>query len=1258
MKHITIAILTFFTLQISAQSNIKYSISNKWYSDKNINKPLFKGVYFFDETPNIPYYMFTINIASNSEIESVEVENRNYRAWNDFNKTINENLSNDIVTKYRTFTTKKQRQAQIWVSCAINQNGNYAVLDNADVTIVLKSIKDYSTKTRAYPTNSVLKDGEWKKISIKENGIYKITYNQINNWGLETPENIRIYGFGGKQLSFRVDSDDPYELPEVPIWMNLGNDGIFNSGDYILFYGQGIKNRYTFDSENIRLKENDYTTKGHYFITTSKGPSTQIMTSDYNSQSSSIIVNKFTDLQLENYRTNNLNSSGRIFFGDPLQPGDLQTISFNFPNLVTNTNVELNSQVGAISSGVTSFMRYYLGDQYIGQASIAKSGDYDKGRGATFTSNINVNSDQFDITFEYSSTNVTAQGYIGYLQAKAVREMKYNDEQQIMQDPSNINNSSIIEYQISNLPDEALIWNISNPGNPINLSKVSNGANTYSFKKPGDDKNMFIVFEEADAMTPTFEGRIENQDLQNIGFYDFIILTNPDFRSQAEELADYHRTYDNLTVLVIEPQLIYNEFSSGNQDVSAIRNFLKTLYDKASNEEEMPKNLLLFGDGSYDNISTTDNTNLLPTFETNKIDTYLSVACDDFFVMLDDGEGGDNFDESLNGSLDMGVGRFPVNTIQQANIILDKTINYMKNPNLGPWKNNLVFVGDDADNNDYYLQEDAYELEEIITTNYKWMNPKLILLDAYPQESTPAGERYPEVTKAINGHIHSGTLIFNYTGHGSEERLAHEAILDKNTVKGWSNDKLPFFMTGSCEVSRYDNKNLQSLGEAILLKENGGAITLFSTTRVVFGGSNQTLSRNFYQNIFKPNEDGSYKTLGEVIQITKNSTSGSNMRNFTLFGNPALRLDIPPLRIVTDSINGNIAVNGSADVITDTLKALKKITIHGHVVDSSNSKQNFNGTIYPIVFDKMKYKTTLDNDDSYAGAFTYREYSNIIYKGKASIENGNFRFDFIVPIDINYEFGTGKISFYAENGETDAYGYFDNFIVGGSDTTNVSDNIGPEMSLYMNDTTFINGGTVNESPMLIAKLFDDYGVNTTGNVIGHDLTATLNGDVLNKIVLNDFYENDLNSYQSGKIEYQLINLDEGVHTLELKAWDILNNSSNELIEFVVANSEEVVLEHVLNYPNPFTTKTKFIFEHNQPNQIIDVRVQVFTVSGKLIKTMETTVSGTQYMNNPIVWDGRDDFGDPIGRGVYIYKVRLATPDGKSGEKFEKLVILR
>ncbi len=1255
MYRITVILLTLLSINTFAQ-NKSYNITIDWKNDQPSRRPYFTNCQYPDTLRETPYYIIVIDIPSSVTEANITLKNLSIKSAPKFNNLINETIPADVTPSYKIVTTKKQKQLQLTFNAAVVQNGVYSLLKSVDIDVQYKQQTSAQKQTEApkYKNNSVLSNGFWRKIKVKESGIYRITYNQLISWGFDNPENVSIYGIGGKQLSYRVNYDDPYNLPQVAIQMHRGNDGVFNSGDYILFYGEGYINRSVDQySKQIQLHPHDYSNVGHYFISTSAAAGERIQEVNYNSLPPDRTLTTFHDVQLHYQRTRNLNKTGRIFFGDALTSGESETFSFNFPNIVSSESARIYTQVGAICEGTTSYFYHYQNGAQFKQVTVDKSGSYDKGRSTENISYINVSNESFDIELKYMSTNITASGHVGKVLAEATRRLIYTGSQMIFQAPQYAFRNLNIEYNIQEVSEETQIWNIGNGQAPQKVEWEKSGT-TGRFIFPADENNLFVAFENDDYMTPTDAGVVENQNILANNIYDYIIVTHPKFRPQAEELAEFHLNHSGMRVLVIEPQTIYNEFSSGTQDATAIRNFLKMLYDRATTAEEMPKHLLLFGDGSYDNISTQNNTNYIPTFQTNRVWSYQSVACDDFYVMLDIGEGGDEGDTDMNGTLDMGVGRFPVNTTDEANILLDKTVSYIGNPILGPWKNELLFVGDDADGGDYYLQQDSYSLSTIVRDKYKWLNPRMILMDAYPQQSTPAGERYPEVTRAINEHVHRGVLLINYTGHGSETRLAHEAILDKNTIRSWTNDKLPFLMTGSCEVSRFDNKDQQSLGEAILLKRNAGVMTLFSTTRVVYGYSNQQLSEEFYNQIFTPNADGSYKTLGELIAITKNLTGGKNKRNFTLFGDPALRLDIPPMRIVADSVNGN-----DAEVYRDTLKALKKVTIYGHVTDSSgNSKTSFNGTLYPTVFDKMTRKETLNNDNNANGPFSYSEFSNIIYKGQASVQNGKFQFEFIVPIDINYEFGRGKISFYSQDGKTDGYGYFDNFFVGGSDTAQINDTKGPEISVYLNDTTFITGGTVNESPLLIAHLTDQYGINTTGNVIGHDLTATLNDNINNKIILNDFFENDLNSYQSGKVNYQLLDLDEGLNTMKVKAWDIVNNSSETYLDFFVANSAEVALKHVLNYPNPFTTNTKFIFEHNQASQLINVRVQIFTVSGKLIKTLETTIAGTQYMNNPIVWDGRDDFGDRIGRGVYIYKLRISTPEGKSGEKFEKLVILR
>jgi hypothetical protein len=318
---------------------------------------------------------------------------------------------------------------------------------------------------------------------------------------------------------------------------------------------------------------------------------------------------------------------------------------------------------------------------------------------------------------------------------------------------------------------------------------------------------------------------------------------------------------------------------------------------------------------------------------------------------------------------------------------------------------------------------------------------------------------------------------------------------------------------------------------------------------------------------------------------------------------------------------------------------------------------NFNGVIYPTVYDKAVLAKTLGQDQS-SPVLTFSLQKNILYKGKASVQNGSFSFTFIVPKDIAYHYGTGRLSFYAQNGSEDAAGYYDSLIIGGFDANAASDAIGPEVKLYLNNEKFVFGGTTNENPALYAVVSDSSGINTVGNGIGHDITATLDDNSAAPYVLNDYYEANLDDYQQGRILYHLKDLAEGRHSLQLKVWDIFNNSSTAYTEFVVAPSAEIALSHVLNYPNPFTTHTTFFFEHNQACDGLKVQIQIYTVSGKLINTIEQQVFCDGYRSDGISWDGTDSYGDRIGRGVYVYRVKVRNSNGQTAEKFEKLVVLR
>jgi hypothetical protein len=580
---------------------------------------------------------------------------------------------------------------------------------------------------------------------------------------------------------------------------------------------------------------------------------------------------------------------------------------------------------------------------------------------------------------------------------------------------------------------------------------------------------------------------------------------------------------------------------------------------------------------------------------------------------------------------------------------------------LADWRTHVLFASDDQDGDGFegpiHMSQSDF-LARRVEIEHPYFNVGKIYLDAYQQVSTPGGQRYPQAASDFQDRVQKGLLLVNYVGHGGEVGWAHERFLDNNTILGWTNsDRLPIFMTATCEFSRWDDPNRTSAGEYVLLNPNGGAVALMSTTRLAFSDQNFQLSQKFYDHVFERNAtNGGPQTLGDIFRETKRDIATAqstlhNHRNFSLLGDPSQRLAMP---------NRTVRITAITDTLgnpVDTIQALATIRVTGFVDDGSGQPMSdFNGQVIPMVYDKELTQSTLANDGG--SPFVFKIRRNIIYRGKATVTNGQFNFTFVVPKDINYQYGTGRVSCYAESWSDNAFGYDNDPVVGGTSPDVALDEQGPQIRLFMNDENFVRGGMTNEEPLLFAKLFDDNGINTVGSSIGHDLLATLNDDTERAIVLNDLYEADLDTYKSGTVRYRLKNLEEGGHTLRLKAWDVFNNSSEAITEFVVASSAELALAHVLNYPNPFTTHTQFFFEHNRPCTTLNVQVQVFTVSGRLVKTISRQLACTGFRSEPLPWDGRDEYGDKLGRGVYVYRLNVTTPEGEKAEKFEKLVILR
>ena len=682
-------------------------------------------------------------------------------------------------------------------------------------------------------------------------------------------------------------------------------------------------------------------------------------------------------------------------------------------------------------------------------------------------------------------------------------------------------------------------------------------------------------------------------------------------------------------------------------------------YDRAAGDSsKRPRYLLLFGTGSFDyKDRLVGNTNLVPAYESqSSLDPLTTYTSDDFFGFLDDAEDV-NAINNVN-LLYIGIGRIPARTPAEAAAVVDKIIHYSDPKTQGPWRNELSLVADDGDQNLHFMDAEAFA--GTISSTDSACNIEKVYLDAFMEQNTPAGGRYPQVNQAISSQIYNGILIWNYTGHGSSTRLSNEDILDQSIINGFANpDKFPLFLTATCDFTPYDNPLIQSIGANLLVRAGSGAIALMTTTRLVFAFSNKAINNNYLQTALQQASDGSWYSLGDAGRLAKNftyqtQTDAVNNRKFTLVGDPALTLAFPRYRVQTGSINGK-----PVTATPDSLKALNQYTIGGQVTDNSGTTLgSYSGTLYTTVFDKPRTLSTLGNNaGSYKASFQVQD--NVLYKGKVQVSNGLFSFSFVVPKDINYQYGKGKISYYTNpsSGATlDGNGVFTGFLVGGSGGTNTSGE-GPAIQAYLNDEKFVDGSITNQNPILLLHLQDSVGINIAGTGIGHDMVAILDNNTQNPFVLNNFYEADLNTFKKGTVRYPLPVLPDGEHSLLIRVWDVANNSSQATLSFRVIQSQHLTLDHVLNYPDPFTTHTTFWFEHNRPGDDLQVLIQILSVSGKLVKSIRRTINTPGNRSSEIEWDGKDDYGSKIGRGVYIYRLRVRASDGTQVEKLEKLLIL-
>lgn len=1157
--------------------------------------------------------------------------------------------------------------------------------------------------------NSVLATGQWAKIGVTQEGIYKLDATQLGALGFSAnpfpTSAIRLYGRDGSMLNEKIDSSYVDDLEEIPIE---------TGPNYLLFYALG-PHQWKYDSatKQFNFLKNLYSDTAWYFITiNATGTPIRITTLSPETRPTTSIITSYTHRYAHETNRINLLSSGKEWLSESfVANNNTRTFTVPWANPISASSIQLYTHLTSRSLGANANFTVSVNDQAIQNINLTgvTGGLLDEyARESKTLTNIGLNAignvNSLAVKFQYGSTANGAEGWLNRFNVQGQRRLIPDNTNSgfYFRNTALIHQDSIADYRIGApfnngsptvFPADTRVWNVSNPLNPQQVV-IANSGSEINFKTTVEILKEYALFNPSQALAPIIpsNANIPNQNLHGLAHgasgtnnpgtgsnnFNGIIIVHPSLLPAANRLAAFHQSQYGYTDAIITTTQFYNEFSGGIPDPGAIRNGIKLFYDLSkpnpSSNAKTLQYVVLFGAGSYDykNIISSDR-NLVPTFQSsNSLSPLLTYTSDDFYVLLNNN---DDINLLNDAPLSIAVGRLPVGNLQEANTLVDKIIRYHNPQNSSnttgadadnSWRNQLVFIADDKDQNLHL--NDAESIAATAIAANPAAHARKIYLDAFPLVSGAGGARYPSVSEAIVNQVLAGALIVNYSGHGNHLRLSEEAVISAAEVNRFNNpNKLPLFITASCDFDPFDQPSKPSIARTLLYGSNNGAIALLTTTRLVFAYSNRIMNQNYLQLAMEPlstaGSGGSgklYRSLGQSTMDAKNRSNQFNgdplnSRKFALLGDPAMQLAFPelPMRInqITDQSSGAL-VN-----LSDSLLSLRKYKLTGQVSQLNGAIQsNFNGIANVQIYDQAQTVFTLGNSLE-SPRTAYSTENSILFNGKATVTNGIFNIEFVIPKDIGFGPGKATIRLFAQANNGGSLGNTAQSAAGalpiritGSTGSIIRDTTGPQIKLYLNDTAFKNGGITSENPILIAQLYDTSGINATGNGIGHDIVLVQNNDERNSIVLNSFFSTELNQYQRGEIRYQLATLPEGKYQLKLKAWDLVNNSNQALLDFTVVKKNQLRIAQVRNYPNPVRHNgpqingafTVFAFEHNQPNTHLLVNIEIVNTAGALVKRIQQSVNTQGSRNIQITWDGSSETGAKYTPGIYFYRINISA----------------
>lgn len=1104
---------------------------------------------------------------------------------------------------------------------------------------------------------SLLSQGSWYKFSVTEDGVVRINSSLLRTAGINPdqidPRNIKIYtGQYGMLPQSNADARKNH-LTEIAISVNGEADGRFNNEDFILFFAKGPDTyRFNVQKQVFEYSNNLFTDKNFYFLTVSAGAGKRI-TDQENISGTHPVIQQFDDIGVYETERYNLLKSGRQWFGEQFDATLEATVRFDIAGIVENSTLRFVSHVMAQSTMNSSFQVFFNNNSILTQDIIAvPNTTYGiKGRVKADTISLSANtigapgrtSQEIKYRFTKGSSGLS-QGYLDFFLLSMKRRLALYGDQTLFRSSESLA-QAVSSFQIAGASAGLRVWNITDPDLVSNQPFTLAGT-TITYAASTATLQEFSVFNPDRVGAPSFESVVSNQNLQGITAPALLVITHTSLLEEAQRLAAHRQSHNGLSTHVVTVDRIYNEYSGGKQDFTALRDFIKELYDQPGSPL---KNVLLFGRGSYDYKNRLlENTNFVPIYESrNSLSPLETYSSDDYYAFLEAGEGQWAESPAQNHTMDIGIGRLPVKTLEEARVVVDKLIDYGGNAkSFGSWQNDFLFVADDGDFNIHQSQAD--QLANWIEQFHPEFNSKKFFLDNYEQIDRPSGQSSPAASKALDQAVRKGAVIINYTGHGSEQVWMDERILDEATTANWKNKpQYPLFVTATCEFGRHDDPRQITTGEKTLLDRKGGSIGLVTTARPVNSSTNFTLNKAFYEALFTKSGNR-FRDMGSVFKDTKNSSiSGVANRNFSLLADPSMYLAMAESQIVFDDVQTS---TGSPE-----LKALSKVTVSGHIERSGQPETEFSGEVELTLFDKALPHATKGDEST---PFNYSERSNLLFKGKASVTQGVFDLSFVMPQNISSELFTGKFNAFAfrTTGEF-AGGTQLNSFIGGMEANPVADNTAPSVRLYMGDTTFINGGTVGPDTKIVALFRDESGINISSLPEGNSITATLDNGA-SVFELNGYFVSDRDTYKKGMLSFPLTGLEKGRHTITLTASDTYNNISTVTVDFVVTDGIEIQIEEFSNYPNPFLGSTTLEFTHSRPGEDLEAFLSIYNTMGELLFYQYYSVEGSQYRVTLAEWDGKGPNGTKLGQGVYLGKLSVRSLlDGSKNERFAKLIIL-